>query len=47
MGTIKDIKYKDLREAKQIKKKWQENTEELYEINVLMTWITMMVCLIT
>ena len=31
MGTIKDRKDNDLREAKEIKKKWQEYTEELYE----------------
>ena len=31
MGTIKDIKYMDLTEAEDIKKRWQENTEELYK----------------
>ena len=31
MGTIKDNKGKDLTEAKEIKKKWQEYTEELYK----------------
>ena len=31
MGTIKDRKGKDLTEAKEIKKRWQEYTEELYE----------------
>ena len=31
MGTIKDRKVKDLTEAQQIKKRWQEYTEELYE----------------
>ena len=30
MGTIKDRNYKDLIEAKEIKKRWQEHTEELY-----------------
>ena len=30
MGTIKDRKGKDLTEAKEIKKRWQEYTEELY-----------------
>ena len=29
MGTIKDIKCMDLTEAKDIKKRWQEYTEEL------------------
>ena len=31
MGTIKDRKSKDLIETEEIKKKWQEYTEELYE----------------
>ena len=31
MGTIKDINSKDLREAEEIKKRWQEYTEELYK----------------
>ena len=31
MGTIKDRNGMDLTEAKDIKKTWQENTEELYE----------------
>ena len=31
MGTIKDRKGKDLTEAKEIKKRWQEYTEELYK----------------
>ena len=31
MGTIKDKNIKDLTEAKEIKKRWQEYTEELYE----------------
>ena len=30
MGSIKDKNGKDLREAEDIKKKWQEYTEELY-----------------
>ena len=30
MGTIKDRNGKDLTEAEEIKKKWQEDTEELY-----------------
>ena len=31
MGTIKDRKVKDLTEADEIKKRWQEYTEELYK----------------
>ena len=31
MGTIKDINGIDLTEARDIKKRWQENTEELYK----------------
>ena len=30
MGTIKDRNVKDLKEAEDIKKRWQEYTEELY-----------------
>ena len=33
----------DLTEAEDINKQWQEYTEELYNKNILMTWITMMV----
>ena len=42
MGIIKDRTGKDLREAKDIKKRWQENTEELSK-EILMTKITTMV----
>ena len=42
MGTIKDRNGKDLKEAEEIKKRWQEYTEELYK-KVLMTRITTMV----
>ena len=31
MGTIKDRKVKDLTEAEEIKKRWEEYTEELYK----------------
>ena len=31
MGTIKDRKVKDLTEAQEIKKRWQEYTEEMYK----------------
>ena len=41
VGTIQDRNGMDLTEAEDIKKRWQEYTEELYI--VLMTWITMMV----
>ena len=46
MGTIKDRNSMDLREAEDIKKRWQEYIEELYK-KVLMTWITTMVWSIT
>ena len=39
MGTIKDRNNKDLTKAEDIKKRWQEYTEELLK-KVLMTWIT-------
>ena len=31
MGTIKDRNNEDLTEAEEIKKRWQEYTEELYK----------------
>ena len=31
MGTIKERNGKDLKEAEEIKKKWEEYTEELYK----------------
>ena len=42
MGTIKDRNGMDLTEAEDIKKRWQEYTEELTK-KVFMTQITMMV----
>ena len=42
MGSIKDRNGLDLTEAEDIKKRWQEYTEELHK-NVLMTQITTMV----
>ena len=42
MGTIKDRNSMELKEAKDIKKGWQEYTKELYK-NIFMTQITMMV----
>ena len=43
IGTIKDRNGMDLTEAEDIKKRWEEYTEELYK-NILMTQITTMVC---
>ena len=43
MGSIKDRNGMDLTEAEDIKKKWQEYTEELYKI-IFMTQITTIVC---
>ena len=42
MGTIKDRNGMDQREAEDIKKRWQEHSEELYK-KIFMTQITMMV----
>ena len=42
MSTIKDRNGKDLTEAEDIKKRWQEYIEELYK-KIFMTQITMMV----
>ena len=42
MGTIKDRNSMDLTEAEDIKKRWQEYTEELYK-KIFMTQITNMV----
>ena len=46
MGTIKDWNGKDLTEAEDIKKRWQEYTEDLYK-KVLMSQITTMVWSLT
>ena len=46
MGTVKDRNSKDLTEAEEIKKRWQEYTEELFK-KVLMTQITTMVWSVT
>ena len=46
MGTIKNRNGKDLREAEDIKKRWQEYTEELYK-KVLITQITTMMWSLT
>ena len=39
MGSIKDRNGMDLTEAEAIKKKWQENTEDLHK-KTSRTWIT-------
>ena len=41
MSSIKDRNCTDLTEAEDIKKRWQEYTEELYK--KVLTWITTMV----
>ena len=46
MGTIKDRNSMDVTEAEDIKKRWQEYTEEPYK-KILMTQITMMVWSLT
>ena len=43
MGLIKDINGMDLTEAEDIKKRWQEYTEELYKKKIFMIQIIMMV----
>ena len=43
MGTIKDKNGIDLTEAEEIKKRWQEYTEELYKKKTLMTQMTTIV----
>ena len=46
IGTIKNRNSKDLTEAEEIKKRWQEYTEELYR-KVLMIQIATMVWSLT
>ena len=43
LGSINDRNGMDLIEAEDIKKRWQEYTEELYPKRIFMTQITMMV----
>ena len=43
MGSIKDRNGMDLTEAKDIKKRWQEYTEELYKKKIFTTQIITMV----
>ena len=47
MGTVKDRTGMDLTEAGDIKKRWQEYTEELYKKKTFMTQIIMMVWSLT
>ena len=42
MGTVKERNVMDLTEAEDVKKRWQEYTEELYK-KIIMTQITTMV----
>ena len=42
MGTVKDRNGMELTEAEDIKRRWQEYTEELYK-KIFMTQVTMMV----
>ena len=46
MGTTKDRNHMDLRRAKDIKKRWQEYTEELYK-EILINQITTMMWTLT
>ena len=41
MGTVKDKNHMDLTEAEEIKKRWQEYTEELYKKIFMAQIITM------
>ena len=41
MGSIKDRNGRDLTEAEDIKKRWQEDTEELYQKYHMMQIATM------
>ena len=42
MGTIEDRNGMDLIEAEDVKKRWQECTEKLYQKKILMAQITRM-----
>ena len=43
MGTIKGRNSMDLTKAEDIKKRWQEYTEELYKKKILMTQVNTIV----
>ena len=47
MDTIRDRNGMDLAEVEDIKKRWQEYTEELYKKKIFMTQITTMVWSLT
>ena len=47
MGSMKDGNGRDLTEAEDIKKRWQEYTEERYKKKVFMTQIITMVLSLT
>ena len=47
MGSIKDRNGMDVTEAEDIKKRWQEYTEELYKKKIFMTQIITMVWSVT
>ena len=47
MSTIKDRNGKDLTEAEEIKNRWQEYREELYQKKAFMIQITMMMWSLT
>ena len=44
MGLIKDRNGMDLTEAEDIKKRWQEYTEELYKKKIFITRVITIVC---
>ena len=46
ISTIKEGNGKELTEAEEINKRWQEYIEELYK-KVLVTWITIILWLVT
>ena len=46
-SSIKDRNGTDITEAEDIKKRWQEYTEELYKKKIFMTQIIRMVCSLT
>ena len=47
MGSIKDRNCRDLTEAEDVKKRWQEYTEELYKKDLHDPYITTMVLSLT
>ena len=46
MGTIKDRNGTDLREAENIKKRWQEYTEEVYIIFMTEIFMTQIITIV-